>query len=224
MTRMFMERFAWSERRSPRGLSAIFAILLVTAMLTWSHLAAAAEPYREDVVKAAFIYRFTGYMDWPAEALKNDNFTIAIMGGDSVADELNKLATQHPIKNLPVRVRNIDAARQAVDAQILYIGANYAGNLQELIESVATLPVLVVTDRPTGLDDGSAVNFMLIDRRVRFEVSLAAARRAGIKVSSELLAVAARVRGSSLKSGPLCVPPLNEMATWIGCSPKVAAL
>jgi hypothetical protein len=199
-------------------------LLSMGVLWCWSGIALSAEPYREDLVKAAFLYRFTGYMEWPSEALQTGNFTIAVMGGTSVADELGKLITQHSVKNLPVRVRTIDAARQALDAQVLYIGPDYTGDVRALIQSLAARPILVVTDRPTGLDDGGALNFILVDRRVRFEVSLGAAHRAGIKVSSELLAVAARVRGSSLLSDPMCIPQLEELPDWGTCEHRVAAL
>jgi len=54
-----------------------------------------------------------------------------------------------------------------------------------------------VTDEDHGLDEGSTVNFMLVDHRLRFEISLTAATRSGLKISSELLSVAARVEGHS---------------------------
>ena len=205
------------------SLVLVARLLLLSLAACFPMLVTAAEPYREDVIKAAFLYRFTGYMEWPAEALKGDSFTIAVIGGNSVADELNKLNAQHAIKNLPIRVRSIDAARQAIDVQILYVGPQYTGNVQQLTESLATLPILIVTDLPSGLDDGGTVNFMIVDRRVRFEVSLAAAQRAGIKVSSELLAVAARVRGSSLLSDPGCVPALKSFDSFSSCIERVAA-
>ena len=111
-------------------------ILLLSLLGSFSIPVNAAESYREDVVKAAFLHRFTGYMEWPAEALKGESFTIAVIGGNSVADELNRLIAQHAIKNLPMRVRNIDAARQAIDAQILYVGPEYTGNIQQLTGSL----------------------------------------------------------------------------------------
>jgi hypothetical protein len=211
----------WNVSRS-RG--SVVILLLMGILSGWSGVAMSAEPYREDVVKAAFLYRFTGYMEWPGQALQSDYFTIAVMGGASVADELGKLVTQHSVKNLPIRVRTINAAKQALDAQVLYIGPQYTGDVRALIQSLATAPILIVTDSPRGLDNGAALNFMLVDRRVRFEVSLPSAHRAGIKVSSELLAVAARVRGTSLLSDPVCMPPLEESAGWGLCEHRVAAL
>ncbi|MEJ0007111.1 MAG: YfiR family protein [Steroidobacteraceae bacterium] len=63
--------------------------------------------------------------------------------------------------------------------------------------------MLVVTASDHGLEDGSCVNFLFVDRRVRFEVSMTAADHLGLKVSSELLSVAVRVQGRSVHSGAL---------------------
>jgi hypothetical protein len=67
------------------------------------------------------------------------------------------------------------------------------------LTGITSRPVLVVTENDRGLDQGGEINFLLVDRRLRFEVSLLAADRAGLKISSELLSVAVRVRGSRLR-------------------------
>jgi hypothetical protein len=175
-------------------------IVLGLLLYGWTDPVAAA--YRDDAVKAAFLYRFTGYVEWPPASLQSGKFTVAVLGSRRVAHDLGLLFAKYPVKNLPGRVRVIDDPAQAVDTHVLYIGPGYQGDLQEVVHTVAERPVLVVTDHPGALDDGSAVNLLRVNRRVRFEVSLAAAHRAGLKVSSQLLAVAARVRGA-------LVPPLS---------------
>jgi hypothetical protein len=154
--------------------------------------------YRDEAVKAAFLYRFTGYVDWPAAAMRSGRFNVAVLGSRSVAAELERLFAKHTVKNLPARVRTIESPDQAFDAHILYVGDEYSGSLEDVAARVGTRPILLVSDHATGLENGSAVNFLLVDRRVRFEVSLTATQRAGLKVSSQLLAVAARVRGAGL--------------------------
>lgn len=190
--------------------------LLVTG---WSGVAKAA--YSDDAVKAAFLYRFTGFVDWPPASLEAGHFTIAVLGSRPVAKELSRLLVKYPVKNLPARVRLVDHARQASDAQMLYVGTGFLGDLREVTDSLAHQPVLLVTDHPGALDEGSAVNFLLVDRRVRFEISLAAAHRAGLKVSSQLLAVAAHVRGAVLPSS--CSESWRQSLDH-GCRFRVAML
>jgi len=82
---------------------------------------------------------------------------------------------------------------------------------------VAGRPVLIVTSEDDGLDAGSAVNFLLIDQRVRFEISVDAAHSAGLKVASELLAVAIRVRGRRVYSEGAC----DQLATSAATTPCI---
>jgi YfiR/HmsC-like len=160
-----------------------------------------ADLHDEDEVEAAFLYRIAGYVEWPPEAFSGQDFTIAVLGSDSIARELQRLLPNHSLKNRPAQVRRIRGLDELGDAQILFVGPRYNDELMRLIARVANRPVLVVTASDHGLDQGSCVNFLVIDRRVRFEVSLTVADRVGLKVSSELLSVAIRVQGRSVRPG-----------------------
>jgi hypothetical protein len=184
----------------------------------WTGIAHGA--YSDEAVKAAFLYRFTGFVDWPAESLEPGHFTIAVLGSRPIAKELARLLVKYPVKNLPARVRLVDHPREALDAQMLYVGPSFRGDLQEVTDSLNHRPVLLVTDRAGALDQGSAVNFLVVDRRVRFEIALGAAQRAGLKVSSQLLAVAAHVRGAALTS-PSCSVESWRQSFGHGCRLRV---
>jgi hypothetical protein len=167
------------------------------SLLLMASSAFSAEAYREEPVKAAFLYRFTGFVEWPPETQGASTFTVAVLGSKSVASELEKILHQQSIKNRPGRVKTISSAKEVADAQMVYVGTEYRGDLRAFIQAIGATPVLIVTDHPKGLDHGATVNFMLVDQRVRFEVSLTAANRASLKIDSGMLAVAARVRGSA---------------------------
>lgn len=174
---------------------ALTVLAVIWAMSPAVRTASAAESYSEDAVKAAFLYRFTGYVDWPSQTATDPQFTIAVLDADGVAGELERLLQNRQIQNRPAQVRSIRNLRELDDAQMLYIGSSHREELRRLISTVAGRPVLVVTNEEGGLDAGSSVNFLLIDQRVRFEISLDAAQASGLRVASELLAVAVRVRG-----------------------------
>jgi hypothetical protein len=182
-------------RRANLKPMALMLLAAAWAMSPAARVAGAAESYSEDAVKAAFLYRFTGYVDWPAQAAADPQFTIAVLDADGVAAELGRLLQNRQIQNRPAQVRPIKNLRELDGAQMLYIGGSHRDDLRRLIGSVAGRPVLVVTNADGGLDAGSSVNFLLIDQRVRFEISLDAAQGSGLRVASELLAVAIRVRG-----------------------------
>jgi hypothetical protein len=183
------------RRRAGRKRMALMLLAAVWAMSPAARPANAAESYSEDAVQAEFLYRFTGYVDWPSQAASDPQFTIAVLDADRVAAELGRLLQNRQIQNRPAQVRSIRNLRELNGAQMLYIGGSHRDDLRHLISAVAGRPVLVVTNEDGGLDAGSSVNFLLIDRRVRFEISLDAAQGSGLRVASELLAVAIRVRG-----------------------------
>ncbi|MGH8206204.1 MAG: YfiR family protein [Steroidobacteraceae bacterium] len=192
----------------------IAAVLLLLALAwllspspSWAAGASSAAsrgPYPEDAVKAVFLYRFAGYVQWPPAARSGGQFTIAVLGGDAVAEQLRLLLPDHPIQTRPAQVRVITRIQQLDGAQMLYIGPDYEGSLSALIARLGGRPVLVVTDHPQGLDDGATVNFLLDGQHVRFDVSTVAATRSGLKISSALLAVAEHVKTGHLRSGSAC--------------------
>jgi hypothetical protein len=159
--------------------------------------AGGAEPHSEDSVKAAYLYRFAGYVDWKDKIPADAPFTIAVFGAPRVAGELRRLLPGHLVENRRVQVREVTGPQDVGTPQLLYAGPGHARALQALLAPTAGAPVLTVTDEDDGLKAGSAVNFLLIDHRIRFEVSLTSANRLGLKISSELLGVAVRVHGGA---------------------------
>ena len=155
----------------------------------------AADRHSEAAVKAAYLYRFAGYVEWPEETSSTEPFTIAVLGSPAVARELKGLLPNHYVNNRPARVHEVRGLRDLGRPQILFVGSGYADALRVIMPAVGREPMLPVTDEDDGLNQGSVLNFLTVNRRVRFEVSLTAADRLRLKISSELLAIAVRVRG-----------------------------
>jgi hypothetical protein len=175
--------------------SRILETLLICAvgMLSMPALSQNAVRYSEDTVKAVFLYRFTGFIDWPQSAMSASEFRIAILDSDGVADALGRLLAGRSIQDKPAHVYKIKRAQDLGAADMVYVGSDRAEDLATVITLVADRPILIVSSEIGGLEHGSAVNFLLVDQHVRFEVSLAAASRAGLKISSDMLSVATRV-------------------------------
>jgi YfiR/HmsC-like len=182
---------------------------LVAGSLAAIAPAHAADGYSEDAVKAAYLYRFAGYVDWPDQGAGNEPFTIAVLGSPAIVQELRHLLPNLSVNHHPAEVREVRGLHDLGRAQIFYVGAGHAGILRTLTPA-PDHPMLLVTDEEGGLDAGSVLNFLTVDRRVRFEVSLTAAERARLRISSELLTVAVRVLGGRRQSGdggtPLTAP------------------
>jgi uncharacterized protein DUF4154 len=159
----------------------------------------------KDAVIAAYIYRFTGYVDWPAEPAAGHPFVIDVYGDPGVAAALRRLLPGHPINKQLAQVREVSSVQDLGDAQMLYVGRGH-GNFLRGMTASGNRSMLIVSDDEQGLDLGSVFNFVTVDNRVRFEVSLTAAERVGVKISSELLSVAIRVHGGRRQSDYLNVP------------------
>jgi hypothetical protein len=170
-----------------------------------AHVSApAAEAYSADAVKAEFLYRFAGYVEWPADQPRDVPFTIAVAATDGVFSELQHLTPGRSIQNRPVEIRKVSTAADLEHVQILYVPGFAQQSARLLLSAAIGRPILVVTDEADGLVHGSIVNFVETERHVRFEISLTAAERSNLKINSGLLSVAAHVEGGRPRADVPC--------------------
>ena len=161
--------------------------------------------YQEEEVKAAFLYHFATFVQWPEMLPRERPFSVAVLGDDEVAAELEKFLPGREIQGRPMQVRRLKSLEDLADDALLFIGAEENYRLRELISRVEDQSMLVVTEAPGALKDGSMINFQVIDDRVRFEISLLAAQRAGLELSSRLLSAAMSVDTTSAVPAPAVV-------------------
>jgi hypothetical protein len=173
-----------------RWLSALALVAVVFAPLAQEAV------YDANEVKAAFLYHFGTYVQWPTEAVPTDPITIAVLGDAEVAAQLMRFLPGRRIAGRPVEARPIARIEDVVDDELLFIGSAHNARLAEITAVLAMRPVLVVTDSPDGLEQGAMVNFQQVDERLRFEISLPRAEEAGLVLSSRLLSAALRVETS----------------------------
>jgi YfiR/HmsC-like len=151
-----------------------------------------AAVFSADAVKAAFLYRFASYIEWPEDA-PTGPLVIAVSGADEVARQLSELLPQVNVNGRPVAVRRVSKPAELDGVHILYVGPDSLARTRALRTAALNRPILIVTDDEKGLDSGGVINFVEAERNVRFEISLLAADRARLKINSALLSVAARV-------------------------------
>ncbi len=148
-------------------------------------------------VKAAYLFNFGKFIKWPpASNSAGSAFTICILGRDPFGPVLDATVSGERINGKNASVRRIDSVRQVQSCQILFISSSEESRLKTLLPELNP-GVLTVSDVPHFLDRGGMVQFVLDGNRVRFEVNLAAAEKAGLTLSSELLKVATNVRKGS---------------------------
>lgn len=156
--------------------------------------AARAQSAAEATVKAAFLYKFAGYVEWPLAAFPQPDspLVIGVVGADDVALELEKLVPGRQVNARRVVVRRVREGEPLRGLHLLFVGRGEP-NLRAVLRTAQQQGVLTVSESERGLEAGSAINFVQVDDRIGFEVSLDAAERSGLRISSRMLAVARRV-------------------------------
>lgn len=176
------------------------ARLLVAFVLLAAAWTARAQdaPVTEDSVKAAFLYKFPGFVDWPPHVLTrhDEPVVIGVVGGEDVLTELNAIADARK-SSRPLTVRRVRDARELTGMHVLFIGSRERARAADLIRAANAAGVLTVTEWEGALRMGSVINFVTTsDGRVRFEISLEPAEKNNLKLSSRLLAVAQQVHST----------------------------
>jgi hypothetical protein len=168
-------------------------LVLLGSLFPGSGLSQGAQAsFSADAVKAAFLMRFGDYVSWPTQPVSRSNFVIAVIGAPSVAAQLRRMPMDRLIDGRTPEIREVSSANALAEEDILFIGAEASPSVTR-IAVTSRNPCLIVTEQSGALEEGSMINFVLIDQRVRFEVSLPAAEARGLKLSSRLLGVAERV-------------------------------
>lgn len=145
-------------------------------------------------VKAAFLFKFLAYVELPAPTATGAPYVVGVVGADDIADELARVAQGHSVNNRAVQVRVLHEGDTLAGIQMLFIGNGDIPHPEKLLRVAQQAGVLTVTEVDDGLQRGSVINFRLVEERVRFEVSLDAADKSKLKLSSRLLSVAYHVR------------------------------
>jgi hypothetical protein len=165
---------------------------------------AVGQTFSIDAVKAAFLYRFASYVEWPADSPVSP-FVIAVAGDEDVAVQLEALAPRMAVNRQPVQLRRVARVADLDGAHILYVGPGALARTRALRAAARERPILIVTDDARGFDGGAVINFVEANHNLRFEISLIAADRARLKIDSALLSVAARV-----ERRPPAIRPVHE--------------
>ncbi|MBC7940973.1 MAG: YfiR family protein [Chitinophagaceae bacterium] len=151
---------------------------------------------RENAVKAAFLSKFAGFVDWPAgtPGRYGQPLVIGVMGSDSVAADLDQIIGASSADGSTVVVRRLRDGESPADLHVLFIGTSRETRVREMAAAVRG-PVLIVTEHEDGLRLGGVLNFVVDGGRVRFTASVPAATARGLRLSARLLAVAQAVEG-----------------------------
>lgn len=148
---------------------------------------------RENQIKAAYLYQFGRYVEWPAKSFKDAKspFVIGVMAQDPLLPTLEQIARAKKIQDRSIRIRQFSSISAIRPCHILYFsGAIPPEKQAEIMRKLAQPGVLLIGDADGFLDKGGVMQFIVEDNRIRVVISRKAAERAGLAVSAKLLQVA----------------------------------
>ena len=181
-----------SLKRFGSGMYArVFLVLWLAASFSLAPgLRAQNASQREYEIKAAYLYNFIKYVDWPSYG---DTISIGVLGYDPFGTALAPLNGK-VVKGRRLVIKHLDSVREAQQCQIIFVSSSEKQRLQEIFESLRSARVLTVGETQGFADGGGIINFIEENNKVRFEINADAARRTGLNISSELLKLARLVK------------------------------
>lgn len=181
-------------RRPVFWAALLLAALWAALWLPLSHAEANASLERQ--VKAAYLYKFAGFVEWPEGSFARPDapVVIGVAGADALADQLEQTVAGHTANGRPLLVKRVKRGDSLAGIHMLFIASQDRALAQELLAASRGQPVLTVTDADETYGLGSMINFVIADERLRFEVSLKHAVAARLKISARMLSAAYRVQ------------------------------
>ena len=175
-----------------RGLALAACVALLLG--GWAQPAFAQQTIEAEV-KAAFLYNFTKYVDWPPAAFQDEAepFRMCVVGPPAFVASVEALVKGETARARPIHVVPSPTS-QFNRCHILFVSAQDAQRMASAVHAVSSRPVLTVVESLTLFEQGSAVLLAVDGSRVRFDINLAAVHRAGLNVSSKLLRVARNIK------------------------------
>jgi YfiR/HmsC-like len=196
-----MQNTANIEKQALRGgLAKMLLAVAAASVLFWGEILRGDDTpaASEAQIKAVFVFNFAKYMEWPATAFPNATapIVIGVVGRDPFGDYLQHVEGKMA-QGRPFVIKHLAADSDVSGCQILFISHSEATRMREILEKTKASPILTVGEDETFAQNGGIIRFVLKNGNVRLEIDLTAAQRAGLTISSKLLAVADVVKGKA---------------------------
>jgi len=139
---------------------------------------------------AVFIYNFYKQMQWPA-SYENQDFVIAVIGDSPLIETLGKVtATKTAGTSNKFIIKKVNSLDEVALCHIIFIPLEKSNLLPNVIAKFGSKPTLIITEKPGLGGQGSGINFVQVNDRLKFELNQASLKKANIKVASSLLTLA----------------------------------
>jgi len=163
--------------------------ILMTALILVAVTSLKAQD-QVDEAKAKFIYNFTKFFDWP-QSERTGDFIIGVVGSNNVYRELDGFTEGKKVILQNIEVKKFRNAEDVTECHVLYVSKYRSGDLPE-IKKKMTNNTLLISDSRNGIEQGAALNFLLVGNRLKYEFAASNAMSQGLKFSSRIRDMAAK--------------------------------
>lgn len=177
------------------GLQCTVVVFLGAFVLLLIRANCGAQSATEYQVKAAYLFNFLKFVEWPeaAPGETQSKWVIGIVGSSPIGEELTKLVESKSVLGRELQVKTFQSTESLRGCNILFISDSEKKRLPAILASLRGSSVMTVADMDHFIDAGGMVQFVVEDARVRISIDVGAAGRARLKISSKLLALARTV-------------------------------
>ncbi|HBL27533.1 MAG TPA: DUF4154 domain-containing protein [Acidobacteria bacterium] len=178
----------------------LLAVLLLT-LLGLPRVGEAAPFAEEYSIKAAYLFKFTKFVEWPREAFQSDpgHHVFCVYRADPFGEVLDRTLAGKQVEGRTAVVRRVKNLEELPRCQVVFLAAAEAAGLPKVLTALGETPVLLVGESPGFATRGGMVNFVLRERNVRFEINPRAAAQARLKLDAQLLDLAEIVGAGRLE-------------------------
>ncbi len=183
-------------------IAAIPVVILVAAVIYGVYNAHAQVPGASEYrIKSAFLYNFAKFVEWPGNPAPDtkDFITLCIVGQDHFGDIIETVRGK-TVKGKNLVIRQCKEIMDFEDCQIIFISSSEKERVRQILEAIQNRNVLTVGEMKGFAQLGGIINFIIKKNKVRFEINVDAANRAGLKISSKLLKLA-KIVGNEHQGG-----------------------
>ena len=175
----------------------LIAVTVVPAILG----GVVAQSSSEYQIKAAFLYNFAKFVEWPAKALPetSTSMTLCILGEDPFGTDLEQSLDGKTVNGKSIAIKRFRGIRGLEVCHILFISSSERLHLPEILDALREASVLTVGETEQFAKLGGIINFTIEENKVRFEINVDAVERAGLKISSRLLKLGKVIRDRSAR-------------------------
>jgi hypothetical protein len=155
-----------------------------------------------DQIKAAYMFNFAKFIEWPAEALAGAaSLNFCALGRSATVDEVDSLVSGKSINSRPIKIRHLGKPEEIKDCHLVFLAGSAGKQEQKLFQAAKGLPILLVGESPGFAHAGGTIGFLTENGKVLFEINISSAEEAHLKISSKLLALARIVSSGIARPG-----------------------